>query len=134
MTRINCIDVTELTDQHLLAEYKEITRVSSLARKLPDYGDYCMGEGHVRFFYNKGHYLTVRTRQLFLECQKRGFKVKFKQYKQHGGNAEVGQNYNRELNQPWYPTETDKQVNRARLTEKLAVKPDWYKYYGKRVS
>ena len=124
MTRINCVDVTELTDQHLIAEYREITRVSKLAKRLPSYGSYCMGEGHVKFFYNKGHYLTCRTRQLFLECHKRGFNVKFKAYQDHGC---------RELNQPWYPTEADKAINRARLNEKLEQRQGWYRYYGKAV-
>ena len=64
MTRINIIPVEELMDQHLIAEYREITMVPvSLARTLSsktglDYKkiskSYTLNKGHVYFFYDKG--------------------------------------------------------------------------------
>lgn len=61
MTRINVIDVNLLTDQHLFAEYREITRIFSLVKqacekyptadilkKIPP--TYRMRTGHVLFF------------------------------------------------------------------------------------
>ena len=75
MTRINCVPVRELSDKHLLAEYREITRVSKLSRTLADYGQYTMGAGHVKFFYDKGAYLLRRTDNLYWECRRRGFQV-----------------------------------------------------------
>ena len=52
MTRINPIDPKELTDQHLLAAYREHPRAFALARpgvKVP--AKYTLGTGHVKFFY-----------------------------------------------------------------------------------
>jgi len=83
MTRINCIEVEDLADQHLLAEYREITRVAKLARPLDDYGQYCMGRGHVKFFYDKGAWLALRTEALYNECRARGFNVTHKTYHPH---------------------------------------------------
>lgn len=87
MTRINIIPVKFLTDQHLLAEYREITRVSKLART-PKQNEtfpteYRLGTGHVKFFYNKGAYLQRRTAELYQECCERDFDVQEK----------LGQNY-----------------------------------------
>lgn len=61
MTRINTILATDLTDQHLFAEYREITRIFALVAaacqkhsvpailtKIP--ANYRMGAGHVLFF------------------------------------------------------------------------------------
>ena len=74
MTRINCVPVTELCDQHLLAEFRELTRVPNqvLTGKLKvDYPDkppfYTMGKGHVKFFVEKGGYLHRRYLQLTSE-------------------------------------------------------------------
>lgn len=121
MTRINCVNVTELVDQHLLAEYREITRVSKLARPLPDYGVYKMGAGHVKFFYNKGAYLQKRTKQLYDECVARGFKVQQKEYPDHADG----------LHNDWEPGYEALSINYTRLAEKLAEKPYFYKYWGK---
>ena len=119
MTRIKCVDVTELVDQHLLAEYREITRVSKLARPLPDYGVYKMGAGHVKFFYNKGAYLQKRTKQLYNECIARGFKVELKEYPDHAEG----------LHQDWEPKHLDLSVNNTRLVEKISAKPNFYKFW-----
>ena len=81
MTRINVIPVEQLTDQHLLAEAREITRIPSVIikgkanvnKKLPD--DYTLGQGHVSFFYNKLGWLENRYRELLAECARRGFNV-----------------------------------------------------------
>ena len=68
MTRINIVPVKELMDQHLIAEYREITMVpASLSRTLAskkglDYSkipkNYTLNRGHVYFFYDKGLYLS----------------------------------------------------------------------------
>ena len=107
MTRINCIPVEQLLDQHLFAEYREITRVASLQRSLPDYGKYTMGTGHVKFFYNKGLYLADRCNALLLELAKRGFNVQVKQYPKHGSSRD----------KQWSPTREDELCNLMRLVE-----------------
>ena len=71
MTRINLVKVQELTDQHLVAEYREIFMVgSALQRSLksPNWEktkkslpvEFTLNGGHVKFFYNKGKYLHKR--------------------------------------------------------------------------
>lgn len=117
MTRINTIPVQDLMDQHLIAEYREITRISKLARPLDDYGVYKMGAGHVKFFYNKGKYLRNRTQELYNECIKRGFNVTYKEYQLHPEG----------LNKDWSPTNEDKKINLVRINEKLNQKPDFYR-------
>ena len=65
MTRINLIKPAELSDQHLIAEYREIFMVGSALQRsirssmwertkkcLPS--NFTLNKGHVKFFYNKG--------------------------------------------------------------------------------
>tara|TARA_R110000772_G_scaffold188838_4_gene299945 strand:- start:6765 stop:7148 length:384 start_codon:yes stop_codon:yes gene_type:complete len=81
MTRINCgIRAKELSDKHLIAEHREITRIPNAIKKgkfslvgKPDY--FCLGKGHVKFFYDKLGYLHKRYAKLYNECRRRGFKV-----------------------------------------------------------
>lgn len=63
MTRINIVPVEELHNKHLLAEYKEITRVFTHVRKAQAKGknkwnieridSYRMGKGHETFFFTR---------------------------------------------------------------------------------
>lgn len=81
MTRINVVPVDELIDGFLQAEFFELPRVFVLARKhfdagkTPDQLDipttYRMGEGHMKFFYNKMMYLATRHYQLGIELLNR---------------------------------------------------------------
>lgn len=83
MTRINAgIQPKYLTDQHLLAEHREIIRItksfikwfnSDNRSKIPD--TFRLGKGHVLFFIDKGLFTFNRYRQLHEECLRRGFKV-----------------------------------------------------------
>ena len=81
MTRINVgIQPVELTDQHLIAEHREIKRIPNCIAKgkynmegIPD--KFKLGTGHVKFFYNKLLYLKNRYTSLYNECIKRGFNV-----------------------------------------------------------
>ena len=61
MTRINIIPVEELTDQHLMSEYREIFMIGSSfqlslnsknwdPQKIPK--KFTLGTGHVMFFYD----------------------------------------------------------------------------------
>ena len=84
MTRINIVEPSELTDQHLIAEYRELFMVAgSLRRTLKSkvgYREskvpkrYTLNQGHVYFFYNKGKYLHKRYTELRNEMKKRGLK------------------------------------------------------------
>ena len=63
MTRINIgIPPANLTRQHLIAEHREIKRISNQISKgrfnLKDQPkDFTLGTGHVKFFYDKLGYL-----------------------------------------------------------------------------
>ena len=123
MTRINVVDPKILADQHLLVEYREITRVSGLSRGMLDYGSYTMGEGHVKFFYDKGGYLSKRCEILFQECISRGYSPKHKDYKPHPSH----------LNDDWEPDNRDKMLNLLRLSNKLVIRPNFYTLNKKKV-
>lgn len=82
MTRINTIPVQKLSDQHLLAEHKEILRTLNLSlkayerdrdliQKIP--GEFILGPGHVKFFYNKLQFIIDRYGELRLEMKRRDF-------------------------------------------------------------
>ena len=83
MTRINAgIKPAELTDKHLLAEAREIKRVPNCIKAgrysmvgQPD--TFRLGTGHVKFFYDKLHYLKKRYDKIYRECVKRGFNVTY---------------------------------------------------------
>ncbi len=80
MTRINVVPVEELCDQHLLAEHRELTRIPNAVAKGKfslegQPRDYKLGEGHVRFFFDKLGYLKKRYTDLHNECLMRGFNV-----------------------------------------------------------
>ena len=64
MTRINLVEPKELSTKHLVAEYREITRLPSnlklaLNRKSKAFSmteipsEYVLGKGHVKFFFDK---------------------------------------------------------------------------------
>lgn len=89
MTRINTLPVTSLTNQHALAEYKEITRVFGYVRKAQERGiskfnfhkkynvptDYTLGTGHVIFMMYKLQYCLDRYHALQVELTNRGYKL-----------------------------------------------------------
>jgi len=88
MTRINCgIPPGVLSDKHLLSEHREIKRIPNHVAKHWDKitkegiqsipPKFCLGKGHVRFFFDKGEYTYERYEQIYLECIKRGFNVTY---------------------------------------------------------
>lgn len=83
MTRINLVDPSTLHQKHLIAEYRELPRVFTLAQDAWYRGEqqyrgpvnYVLGTGHVLFFYNKLLWLQNRFNLLVAECDKRGFNI-----------------------------------------------------------
>ena len=74
MTRINLVPPAELCDQHLLAEHRELTRIPNAVAKGKYHlkgqpAEYKLGEGHVRFFFNKLAFLKKRYDALHAECK-----------------------------------------------------------------
>lgn len=123
MTRINCVPVQELTRQHLVAEYRELPRVFSLARK-PKSGEvfpqqYTLGTGHVKFFYNRLGYLAERHTQIVREMKRRGYKPVIPEDEMWQHCEKAGGRLSSELFANWQPDENAIKANRDRIQERL---------------
>ena len=131
MTRINIIPVSELHDQHLIAEYREITMVpAALNRTLNSKTglirekiskSFTLNSGHVYFFYDKGLYLDKRYTEIVNEMKSRGF------------NPDSARIFpieifkDNDLYNDWTPTIEDQKLIRQRIQERINSKPDWYR-------
>jgi len=132
MTRINLVPVSELADQHLVAEYREIFMVgSSLQRSIQSKSwkntkanlptKFTLNKGHVSFFYNKGKYLADRYNELQVEMKMRGMNPDpsrvFKLWQ-----------WPPDLYGSYIPTEEAMNIVRQRIIERISLKPQWYRY------
>jgi deoxyribonuclease (pyrimidine dimer) len=121
MTRINVVPVTELTDKHLLAEYRELPRIFGASKKWYERGGrvrdlpttYRLGKGHVLFFYNKLEYCFTRQQSLVAECKRRGFKV------QHEPSLDLISWAPHYLYHSYQPTRAALRINRERINTRL---------------
>jgi deoxyribonuclease (pyrimidine dimer) len=123
LTRINTIPVDRLTDQHLLAEYRELPRVFALARPLTGRerrDTYTLGAGHVLFFYERTGFLARRQAAIIAECLDRGFDI------QHRTAPDPIPG----LDADWFPTAADHAVSLSRLRDRLAERPGFYRHRG----
>ena len=81
MTRINLVNPDQLTNEHLMAEYRELPRIFTAVRKLKGQlpkdipAEYTLGKGHCKFFYNKLEWLHARYVNLYLELIRRGYNL-----------------------------------------------------------
>ena len=76
------IPVERLTDEHLLAEHREIKRIPRAYLVALDSGSidrvpkaFCLGRGHVLYFIDKPRYTLNRYHKIHKECLRRGFNV-----------------------------------------------------------
>lgn len=121
MTRINIVPVQELSTKHLVAEYREITRLPnnlkiSLSRKkpfkleeIPEF--YTLGKGHVKFFYNKFKFLKDRFEALVDEMIRRDYNPNYRDSSIFDVEAEWFWDYK--------PTDEALEINRQRIAERL---------------
>ena len=127
MVRVNLIKPEFLADQHLVAEYAELLMLVVYVRKYPKLEgipeEYCLGEGHQKFFKNKLKYLEKRNQELKKEMKKRGFKPKRKLILEGVGKKNRGD---------WKPGKKDFAVIGKRLIWKIRKKPGFYRYYGEK--
>lgn len=136
MTRINLgIPVIRLTDEHLLAEHREIKRLPSYFVKAIKSGsinripnEFCLGNGHVTFFLDKFNYSLNRYIELYDECVKRGFNVlDYSIY----WNIVEGSKYWKS----YKPKLEDRKLITIRIAEKITnSKKDYFHYYGNRIN
>ena len=136
MTRINLEPVSELSDQHLIAEYRELPRIFNLVLNAQYKGKYpldfkisdtyLLGTGHVTFFYDKLIFLQRRLKEITEECIKRKFNIANK-------NDYSLALFNKEWLNDYIPTLKEIEISRKRIQEKLNSHPKFYKYYGKNI-
>lgn len=127
MVRINLINPKNLADQHLIAEYNEILMLLGHVDKFPVIRDqpkeYCLGKGHITFFKDKIKYLKERHELIKKEMKRRGFKT----------SKTINLNkYPKEYKKDWKLRPKDKEIIKKRIIEKINLKPDYYRYKGKK--
>lgn len=132
MTRINAgIPPKALTDQHLLAEHREIKRLPAVFAKNPNPTgipkEFTLGTGHVKFFLDKGKYTLKRYKLIYAECVRRGFEVtdyslNWEVYKQH-----------RKYNKDYKETPEAIELLTARISERLSASKQKPRYYKKEI-
>lgn len=121
MTRINVVEPSRLTDQHLLAELRELPRVFALARpKVTRPTSYALGAGHVTFFYPLTRWLSERQRTLIAEGLNRGFNLTHREPPAPVPGCDGD----------WTPDADAIAINLSRLRARLRERPGWYRYRG----
>lgn len=136
-------------DQHLFAEFREIKMVpKSLRRSLDaakrnnDGSDYkarlvvqhrippafTLNTGHVSFFYDKALYLRKRYALLRAELERRGINFNRDSLLDPDGVFDA---LDERFRKDYDPTPEALALVRARIAEKIALKPSWYRYEGK---
>ena len=136
MTRINLVEVERLTDQHLFAEYREITRIFSLVKQACDkYSQdkilakipptFRLNTGHVLFFYNKLGFIERRYFALRDELCRRKFNITLKD-----DIVEFREDIDLSFYQDFVPSSADRVISVERILQKIAQKPSWYRLNG----
>jgi deoxyribonuclease (pyrimidine dimer) len=132
--RINVVKPEYLMDQHLIAEYGEIQNMMlayyrrSMKTKIPfDWASvpekYTLNKGHAKFFYNKMGFVIERFNSVVKEMHHRGFNTNL---------LELDYSEIPIKNMGSYiVTEEDIQVNLERITQRIGLKPTWYRFHGK---
>jgi len=140
MTRINsAIRVRLLTDEHLLAEHRELPRICSVysKRKQSKLGfknlptQFTLGTGHVLYFVDKAAFTAGRYLDIYEECINRGFNVE-----NYFDNWKVYESENNDfIFNDHIPTIREYNLLVVRITERLigSKKPYWH-YYGKQIT
>ena len=134
MTRINTIDPQDLTDQHLMAEYRELPMVAAALRRslaskrgVPNIPkQYTLNTGHVTFFYDKGEFLKERYRTLVDELRRRGFRLDPERVVDFAPFQGFRQTR-------WQPTHDDKRLSVQRISERVHQKSGFYRYWGQAI-
>lgn len=136
MTRINTLPPHLLTDQHLMAEYRELPMVNaSLRRSLASKNGvtgipnkYTLNQGHVKFFYDKGKFLHDRYLLLIVELKSRDYNI-------HPDDRSVDWNVfkDNDYYNNWHVDEDAVEVNKERILERVSQRDEWYKYFGRSI-
>lgn len=135
MTRINsAISVCCLTDEHLLAEHREIKRMPYYLRKAIKSGSiknipekFTLGTGHVLFFLDKGRFTVKRYCAILRECRKRGFDVQ--------DYSSEWIYYTLDRMNDYEPTDEERKLLIERISKRInESKKQFWHYYGKTIT
>lgn len=85
---------------------------------------FCLGAGHVSFFYNKGAYLRTRYEVIRIELAKRGINFNREaEFDPDGVYAKLPEKWN----QHYRPTDEALFMILQRIESRIAQKPEWYR-------
>jgi deoxyribonuclease (pyrimidine dimer) len=93
----------------------------AVAKKIPE--KFTLNAGHVLFFYDKGGYLRKRYQELTEELVKRGYNFN-RDAEFDPDGVMIAERWNGD----YAPTEEAYAIIRARIAEKIAMKPDFYHF------
>jgi hypothetical protein len=135
MTRINsAIPVKNLTDEHLLAEHREIKRLpwclenaieSGSINNIPE--KFTLGKGHVLFFLDKQRFIRSRYLDIRMELAKRAFTPQ--DYIMNWKSVDL------KYDNDYTPTSEERNLLIERITERIMNSPKkCFHYYGKAIS
>lgn len=117
MTRINAaIAPYELTDQHLLAEIRELPRILNTVKsgkaKVENKTDvFKLSSGHVTFFYSRLQFLVSRHKELIKEANLRRFQTL--------DYSESYEHLPKHLLNDWKPSNEVRELLKERINERL---------------
>ena len=126
MTRINLIPVSELSDQHLLAEYRELPRIIKQKIDVSNAPErYCLGKGHMKWAKRHSPFCIARYKELCEEMIYRGFKVNYPY-------TDLYEYYINDVSSPtgyiYFWDDNGQEISRNRIIEKIKQKPNWYRW------
>lgn len=142
--RCNLVDPRILTDQHLIAERRELRMIppllkqqcrifgltstlkSNISKKIPQ--QFTLGTGHMLFWLDKFKFLESRFTELTSEMKVRGFNPDY--------NLQLDTSLAKTLDlyYSWIPTQQDILLSKNRLVERILQKPTWYRFHSLPIS
>lgn len=158
MTRINLVHPSELTDQHLFAEFREIKMIpKSLRRSLRaawqkefdknDSNDFAEQRAKLAFeavlkkipaqyTLNTGHVSFFYDKAAYLKARYALLRIELMErginfnYDSVLDDAGVFEDVPQEFHKYYHPTDDALRIVRKRIAEKIEMKVSWYRYKG----
>lgn len=142
--RCNLVDPRILTDQHLIAERRELRMIPPLlsqqfrmlnstqnvkvniTTKIPK--QFVLGQGHMLFWLDKFKFLENRFNELTREMKIRGFNPDY--------NLQLDTTLAKTLDLylSWIPTQQDILLSKTRIVKRILQKPTWYRFHSLPIS
>lgn len=140
MTRINsAINPKNLTDQHLIAELRELPRIFTAVYKRLDQSvgfkdipkEFTLGRGHMKFFYNKLLFLYRRHYSLINEYNNRFENKRWHYYIDNNWRDEL---FTKNLLKSYRVKEQEKQLLIDRISTRINESNQIPRYYGEKIT